>query len=139
MMNPTKVCRVCKEELPIRAFHPNKSCALGVIGTCRECSKIRLNSWYKDNRTKRQDTQNKYNRDRKILWIEKKGGCCQHCGGLFPPCVFDFHHIEGKDVNPSKALSLSLERAEKEMSKCILLCSNCHRIEHFNKDAQEVK
>jgi hypothetical protein len=49
--------------------------------------------------------------------------------------LFDFHHTDSS----SKAFSLStasmnrsITKLYAEADKCILLCSNCHRIEHYN-------
>lgn len=127
-----KTCKVCGETLPLSTFHPNKSCDGGVVGTCRSCTRLRIDKWYADNREKRQLAANSSNQKRKALWIEKKGGKCFDCGGVFHQCVYDFHHIDGtKEANPSKALSWKPERAEKELAKCVLLCSNCHRLRHF--------
>ncbi|MEE8597958.1 MAG: hypothetical protein V3S69_00270 [Dehalococcoidales bacterium] len=56
------------------------------------------------------------------------------CAGVFDRCVYDFHHVGKKDMNPSQALSLSWERAKEELKKCVLLCSNCHRLRHFKED-----
>lgn len=53
------------------------------------------------------------------------------CLGVFPATCFDFHHEGEKDMNPSKALTMSAEKQEQEMAKCILLCANCHRIRHW--------
>lgn len=64
--------------------------------------------------------------------VEAMGGCCQNCGHTFPLPVYDFHHYTGKkESNPSAIIiNGSLERIAEELSNCILLCANCHRIEH---------
>jgi hypothetical protein len=59
------------------------------------------------------------------------GGECSSCGGEFPLEVYDFHHVGEKDLNPSYMIAnRSLEAVVEEISKCVLLCANCHRIEH---------
>jgi len=77
------------------------------------------------------------NRQRKIEWIEAAGGSCKDCGGVFPPSVYDFHHPDPsvKEGNPS-SLMLN-KKGREELKKCILLCSNCHRIRHFEEDRTE--
>ncbi len=59
------------------------------------------------------------------------GGACERCGGIFHRRIFDFHHIEAKDADPSYLLTnASPERIAEELSNCRLLCANCHRLEH---------
>lgn len=85
------------------------------------------------------DLRHKQQRERtqnfKKRAIEYCGNVCAHCGGAFPPAVYDFHHVnpEEKEVLISKIMSHSWDNIRKELDKCILLCANCHRIEH-NKD-----
>ena len=67
------------------------------------------------------------------------GGKCNKCGGVFHSSAFDFHHVnpEEKDVDPGALVRRSKEALYAELSKCILLCANCHRIHHWeesNKD-----
>jgi len=66
--------------------------------------------------------------------IEYIGGkVCAKCSNNFLPIsCYDFHHNTGsKTENISKLLNtkktLDAELKE-ELKKCILLCSNCHRI-----------
>lgn len=70
----------------------------------------------------------------KEYWVNHFGGVCAHCKQSFPNCVFEFHHVNHleKDLQPSHMLHLSKTIQEKEMKKCIMLCANCHRIEHDN-------
>lgn len=67
----------------------------------------------------------------KTALVEIMGNCCQHCHQKFSLAVYDFHHLSDKDANPSFVIAnSSLEKIANEMSKCILLCANCHRMEH---------
>jgi hypothetical protein len=56
---------------------------------------------------------------------------CLICGERDPRCL-DFHHIdpETKVLPVSMLLQYSFEYVLEEASKCVLLCSNCHRKEH---------
>jgi hypothetical protein len=67
----------------------------------------------------------------KAFFVEQKGGCCSACFGVFPLAAYDFHHLGDKDASIGNLIDGgSVESIEAEMSKCILLCANCHRIEH---------
>ena len=60
------------------------------------------------------------------------GDCCMRCGGVFPDCVYDFHHNnpEEKKFTIGSYMGYKLETLKKEADKCTLLCANCHRIVH---------
>lgn len=65
--------------------------------------------------------------------IEHFGGCCAKCGGIFHPSVYDLHHIDSsaKEGAISNLIqNASIDRIIDEVGKCVLLCSNCHRIVH---------
>ena len=78
-------------------------------------------------------------KSRKIKAIEnniKIDRGCSHCGQHFKdnPEVLDWHHpdpsIKECDVSSINGSSYKqFERKKKEMEKCIVVCSNCHRIE----------
>lgn len=66
--------------------------------------------------------------------IRSFGGLCQRCNNEWPPYVMEFHHR-----NPhTKLYSLNIGDLGKrlwrdillEAQKCLLLCSNCHKIIH---------
>lgn len=72
-------------------------------------------------------------RKTRLLWaIDFLGGKCSKCGGVFDPCVYDFHHTqpEHKDFTIGENMLVGKQRFEQEVKKCILLCANCHRLEH---------
>lgn len=64
------------------------------------------------------------------------GGVCERCLLSFPMAAYDFHHSGelakgAKTENPSYTLSSrSVAEIAEELHKCVLLCSNCHRLEH---------
>lgn len=69
----------------------------------------------------------------KTLAIEYKGGQCTRCGYDRCEAALEFHHRDRtqKDFGLSAdGLTRSWERTKKELDKCVLLCSNCHKEEH---------
>lgn len=75
--------------------------------------------------------------------IEYKGGKCHRCGISFHRSVYDFHHISPESKvdsvkNMIAYFGLSTETMA-EADKCILLCVNCHRIEHFANEWEETE
>lgn len=65
---------------------------------------------------------------RKYRLIKKAGGSCVICGYKKNLASLAFHHINKKGANLSGAhlLSMSILGAEEEISKCVLVCHNCH-------------
>ena len=69
----------------------------------------------------------------KLKFIELLGGKCQACGGKFHHASFDFHHLDPSKKEftiTNKITNFPFEKLVKELEKCILLCANCHRVEH---------
>ena len=69
--------------------------------------------------------------------VEYKGGKCEICG--YNKCLnaLDFHHRnpEEKEYALNTAnYNKSFEKLKKEVDKCILVCSNCHREIHFEEN-----
>jgi 5-methylcytosine-specific restriction endonuclease McrA len=70
------------------------------------------------------------NRDRHK---ELKNKPCSCCGGVYPHYVMDFDHVDPatKKMCVSKMMGHSWAQIEAEIAKCVLLCSNCHRIKTY--------
>ncbi len=64
--------------------------------------------------------------------IEYKGGKCAYCGYNRCSDALEFHHIDSrqKDKMFRNLRYWGWERTKKELEKCLLLCSNCHREKH---------
>lgn len=67
----------------------------------------------------------------RLLEAKLARGGCADCPMLVTPdnsIIFDFDHTGEKLINVSKMTTMSDERFEAEIAKCVLRCSNCHRI-----------
>ena len=60
---------------------------------------------------------------------------CKHCGNS-DHRVLEFHHISNKNFTISNAVvrGYAKEKILEEISKCIVLCANCHRIVHYTEN-----
>lgn len=104
----------------------------------RQQHKEYMRGWYKRNKDKHQVYVNnrriKYKKKLHpfIDWIKIQIGCCE-CGFNKDAVALDFHHVNGyKTIDIGRAVSntWNISKIQKEMTKCKILCSNCHRIEH---------
>jgi hypothetical protein len=79
----------------------------------------------------------------RVKWQEYKAKQkCSHCG-FSHPAVIDFHHIikeNKKSVNILISKYGKYNAAIREAEeKCIPLCSNCHRILHWNEHNESTR
>lgn len=65
----------------------------------------------------------------KALAVEAKGGKCCICGYNQSLAALEFHHVNRstKLFSISTALSKAWPIIRHELTKCVLLCANCHR------------
>ena len=63
------------------------------------------------------------------------GRRCMVCGFESDQPIYELHHHdqEGKETNVSSIMHHGFPKVEKELRKCILVCSNCHRICHHQE------
>ena len=112
-----KYCKYCDDWLPLDSFYKNTKSPDGVMTICKACQIAGVSE---------------RNRRKKLSLIEHKGGKCTVCGldhDGTNQCIFDFHHIGKKDFDISMR-NYGLETLKKELVKCVLVCSNCHRMIH---------
>lgn len=93
--------------------------------------------WYYRNKEKQKIY--KQTRDKELrLWFKdfKSHLKCNRCPEDDYICL-DFHHLNPneKEINVTQTLanSWSKKRILKEIDKCEVICSNCHRKEHRDK------
>lgn len=75
-----------------------------------------------------------YRLNRKKDMVYVMGDKCQICGYNKCQAALEFHHInpEEKEFTFNSAMNYSWALVRKELQKCILVCSNCHREIHSN-------
>jgi len=68
----------------------------------------------------------------RAMAIARLGGQCAICGYAKSVEALEFHHKSGrKDFGISeKGMTRSWAKIEQELTKCVLLCANCHREVH---------
>lgn len=116
-----KICEKCGKEFQPKKFAHNRR-------YCYDCIP---------------EVPEKGSEQRKIIkkWaVEEKGGKCSICG--YNKCIeaLEFHHLDPtqKDfILSDRNLILSWKEIKKELEKCILVCSNCHREIHAKKGEDE--
>ncbi len=71
-------------------------------------------------------------REIKKQCIDYMGGKCCKCGYCKYQGALEFHHLDPtkKDFGISRKQKTNFEDLKKELDKCILICSNCHRELH---------
>ncbi len=60
----------------------------------------------------------------------KEANPCTDCGKFYPYYVMEFDHLPGSEkvVHPARLYQYgSFSKMERELSKCELVCANCHR------------
>lgn len=73
---------------------------------------------------------------KKQFAVEQFGGKCQRCGYNKSIEALEFHHREEtrKKFSPSYIIKRwSWNRVVRELRKCVLLCSNCHKELHASE------
>lgn len=93
--------------------------------------------WYRKNRD-RQKGKKRRRRQRLRAWLHayKREDCeCRRCGEGHPACL-DFHHPDESKKTASVAemvnRGFAKDAIQAEIDKCVVLCSNCHRKEHYS-------
>lgn len=107
------------------------------ITICKLC-KNNFKNYESRNRTRCGSCNTKIRRFRaKAAAIKFLGGKCVRCGWHGDQAALQFHHLKGKDFTIGNAANKSWDFIKTEIQKCILLCANCHMIEHSSKNDKE--
>jgi len=72
----------------------------------------------------------------RVEWEEfKQTLSCIKCGESHS-AILDFHHINPSDSDKKVhrlTANGAYKQAREEIKKCVVLCANCHRKEHYNQ------
>ena len=122
-------CHACNTVVPRSRW---KSFQSG--GLCCDCYKTRSAKIREKFRNKiRMLQNNKRKKALKRIGKIKESSPCLDCGQYFNYYQMDFDHRENevKFMEVSKMFNYKWERIEAEISKCDLVCANCHRKRTF--------
>ena len=99
----------------------------------RKCRKRENDLWYRKHKEAHlENVRTRKNENsmsaRDFVWDYLLEHPCVACGEA-DPIVLEFHHLFGKDKAISKLVAegVSIEKLQAEISKCEVLCCNCHR------------
>lgn len=131
-----KICCRCKEQKSIEAFNKDRKKPDGLNIYCRSCMKVIWRKHYDKDPSK----YNKRSQYRRIKLKEqfkymKTGLKCVQCGEDHP-ATLDFHHRDPSEKEKEVSIVAQyygLDRLQKEIDKCDVLCSNCHRKLHWEQ------
>ena len=126
-----KICYKCNKEKSLSDFSKNSSRKDGVSSHCKSCHKSYRKEHYERNKeTIIAQVKEKKRKIREYIQNIKSRIGCSICGeGRY--WVLDFHHLGDKEESVSSLVrSGSLTKVKKEIEKCEVLCSNCHRDLH---------
>lgn len=127
-------CGGCLEVLLVENFSWKNKSKNKLQHKCKLCHKKYIKCHYKDNKNdyiKRaiRDKKKEYDKDRLLLEELKKDGC-KICGEKRLPTL-DFHHLDPNKKDESISKLHSRKKILEESKKCVILCKNCHSIEHY--------
>lgn len=135
-MSELKKCPRCEQELDVSKFSKNSSKKSGLASHCKQCSFFYRRQSYQNNIDKyRNDVKERKGRYKKAAkeYVDTIRVSCKICGESEKSCL-DFHHDDpSQKENSISALvagGFSIEKIALEISKCTVVCSNCHRKIH---------
>jgi hypothetical protein len=90
-------------------------------------------NWYERKKEYQKENASRHRKEyrqiaKEYVWDYLSTHPCSQCGENDPHCL-EFHHIGEKTTEVSRLIGrgATLDALRMEISKCIVLCSNCHR------------
>lgn len=129
-----KMCTKCRFLKPLGDFSFKNKKTGKLHSNCRTCQKVMKDSHYHRNKLSYISKARKHKDKYRVEWRNFKLSLkCFVCGENHP-ATLDFHHPEDTKENNVSTLvknGVSWPKLVKEIEKCTVLCSNCHRKHHY--------
>jgi len=132
-----KRCTSCGEDKNLSEYYKCSRWPDGLQKQCKQCHKDNNKKHYSANKNDYIDRATAQRRDTMEWWKEyKQKLSCQVCGESRSWCL-DFHHTDPsiKEGTVSSMIrSKSREAILEEISKCVVVCRNCHADIHYKQN-----
>jgi hypothetical protein len=134
MDDTSKTCTKCQQSKPLTEFNRRTTSGHRRFSWCKSCTLAA-------GKTPRGLERRKERRSRRLRLRyaeldQLKAGPCVDCGGRFPPICMDFDHVSGVKLGNVSMMARDGVRWDlvlEEISKCEIVCANCHRIRTASK------
>ncbi len=122
-----KICNSCNSLLPLSEYYTNGYTTTGKTkykSKCKVCETLSIKDRF-------------YNLIQEYLDISGRTYSCSKCNYSNIFGSLDFHHTESNkefeisSVSKNISQDRFIEEVVPELNKCIILCPNCHRLEHI--------
>lgn len=131
-----KVCSKCNIEKDGSDYRKDKSKSDGLQSFCKVCAREFFRSGYTERYGEKSRARMRLRIASSILLIQeyKATQKCLCCKESDPVCL-EFHHIDPneKEFGIANGLGNNWDKILKEIEKCVVLCSNCHKKVHAGK------
>jgi hypothetical protein len=126
-----KKCKACQQVKPSNEYgKPSKRHIFSLNSDCNDCKAKRSKAAYEADRTRRIEKSGvQYAANRAFFRSLKDNQPCLDCGVRYPYYVLDYDHREPdmKRIACSNVGRNARNTVLAEISKCDLVCANCHR------------
>lgn len=128
-------CSCCDLSKPVAAFGTRPARQAGkdrpVPYYCRPCATAAGRQNYQDNKERYKQKAALRNIQMRERLAQLKSGPCTDCNVQYPPFVMDWDHLDAasklQNVSYLMRHRVRWEVILEEISKCELVCANCHR------------
>lgn len=136
----TRRCSKCRRVKPTTEYHKHKNGKDGLRSRCKTCNRAEAREFYKRKpesykaRARRSHAVKLKERKTYLLGLKQKLGC-QTCNER-EVVTLDFHHVLSRKDSTEKTMVIgrAANHSEKvfrhELSRCVVVCANCHRKLH---------
>lgn len=125
-----KTCNKCHLPKNDDDFYPNRN-------ECKSCKNQAQKLYSKKNKEIVRATENnKKIRNRNFIYNSKLEKPCTDCDIIYDPCILQYDHISDDKINQISNMitNSSIKRIQKEIDKCEIVCTNCHRHRTHNRN-----
>ncbi len=130
-----KACSKCKTVKTVSEFSFRHKSTGVRHSYCKECGKALTRSHYANNKRQYLERNIRSYSKRREFVRRMKSRPCADCGQQYPYYVMDFDHREGevKKYALNSTDRMTMRAILREIEKCDVVCSNCHRMRTYKR------